>query len=94
MNAPGLIIPQKQETNAVRRGRDILKRIMLETMNAVDAGKTPLKIVVGGGFISDIKQFFDFASKFDGHLPKRMHGLPIEYTESNEKKVTIVCRKS
>lgn len=90
MNKPGLILPQKQETNAVKRGRAILREIMIKTAETVDKGKNPSKIIISRALADDIGAFFYFATKWDGKLPTDLYGLPIEYEPGTDRKVRIM----
>lgn len=85
------LITNGYESESVRRGRDILKRIMNEALEAHDAGKNPTKIIVGANLLPDIQAFWDEKTeRFDGIPPRRMHGLPIEYDEHNREGIRIV----
>lgn len=86
-----IIVPEKLETDAVRRGRAILAHTIERVLELHDRGKTPTKITISTALADDMRAFFDHATVFDGVLPRALAGVPIEYVPGAERAVGIAC---
>lgn len=63
-----------------------------------DRGKKPVKVVISTAWHDDLKAFFhhnnDVGVNWDGVLPDRLAGLPIEYVPGAYRSVVIKCGES
>lgn len=89
-----ILIPEEYETESIRKGRDILYRMVQDARDAKAGGRNPKSIHVGKHLVPYIQAFFDMkCQKFDGVIPKRMEGLPIFINEDDPSRVTIRCER-
>lgn len=86
-----LILPEKVETQAVKRGRAILREIIDKSLELADRGKSPNRVYISTALNDDLKAFFDFAYEWDGILPSTYANIPIEYVHGTDRKIHIVC---
>jgi hypothetical protein len=89
-----ILIPAEYETESIKKGREILYRIVQDAREAKASGRNPKSIQVGKHLVHYIQAFFELkCQKFDGVIPKRMEGLPIFINEGDPNRVTIKCEK-
>lgn len=88
---PSIIVPEKLETDAVRRGRAIILQVMDRVLELHDKGRTPTSIEISTANCDDLRAFFDYAYVFDGVLPETLANVPLVYVPGADRRVHIVC---
>lgn len=86
-----LIVPEKLETDAVRRGRSIILQVMDRVLELHDKGRSPRRIEISTANCDDLRAFFDYAYVFDGVLPQTLANVPLVYVPGADRRIQIVC---
>lgn len=88
---PSIIVPEKIETESVRRGRAIILQVMDRVLELHDKGQNPTKIEISAAHCDDLRAFFDYAYVFDGVLPETLANVPLVYVPGADRRIHIVC---
>lgn len=88
---PSLILPERIETHAVKKGRSVLIQIRDSVQELKDRGKNPVQVQISTALLDDLRAFFDYAYDFDGTIPEVCLGVPIAYVPGAGRSVHIEC---
>ncbi len=73
-----IIIPERFETENVRRGRAMSARLLEELRELKRRGKAPARVRITQGAADVLREYFAWASDgFDGVLPQRIAGCDV-----------------
>lgn len=92
MTSPNILV-RKLETPAVMRGRGLCLQMIDRVGELVDRGREPVRIKLGDEWRGDLLAFFDYATVFDGVLPDKLSGVPIEFGHGAGRALEIEVRQ-